>query len=112
MTDNERKELEHYRKLFAVGESGNLAVKGYLAFVKSLKQQIEHVENFSIAGNIEGKKAETVLYERSIAIWESLPDMITKMNRLKVELNIEFDPEAGKPKQQATRPELMAITHQ
>ena len=109
MTENERRELDHYRKLFAAAEDGNLAVKGYLAFVKSLKQQIDHVENFSIASNIDGKKSDTVLYDRSIAIWENLPDMIAKMNRLKVELNIEFDPEAGKPKQQATKPELMTF---
>ena len=112
MTENERKELEHFRRLFAAGEDGNLAVKGYLAFVKSLKQQIDHVENFNIAGNIDGKKSDTVLYDRSISIWEKLPDMIAKMNRLKVELNIEFDPEAGKPKQQALRPELLAQIHQ
>jgi hypothetical protein len=104
----EQKELEHYRKLFATGEEGNLAVSGYLAFVKSLKQQIEHIDNFSISTNIDGKKADTILYERSMAIWENLPDMIAKMNRLKVELKIEFDPEEGKPKSQATRPELMA----
>jgi hypothetical protein len=105
---SQQQELEHYRKLFAAGEEGNLGVKGYLAYVKSLKQQIDHVENFNIASHIDGKKADTVLYERSIAMWESLPDMIAKMNRLKLELKIEFDPEEGKPKQQATRPELIA----
>jgi capsule polysaccharide export protein KpsE/RkpR len=92
-TMNQQQELEHYRKLFAAGEDGNLGIKGYLAYVKSLKQQIDHVENFSISANIDGKKADT---------------MIAKMNRLKLELKIEFDPEAGKPKQQATRPELLA----
>lgn len=108
MTDNEHKELAHYRKMFAAGEDGNLAIKGYLAFVKSLNQQIDHVENFSISSNIDGKKSDTVLYDRSIAIWEKLPDMIAKMNRLKVELNIEYNPDAGKPKQMASRPELMS----
>ena len=108
MTELERKELDHYRRLFATGEDGNLAIKGYLAFVKSLKQQIEYIDNFNISSNIDGKKSDTVLYDRSIAIWEGLPDMISKMNRLKMELKIDFDPEEGKQKQMATRPELMA----
>lgn len=112
MTDREKKELDHFRKLFAAGEAGNIAIKGYLSFVKLLNQQIGYVDGFSISTHIDGKKSDTVLYDRSIAIWESLPDMITKMNKLKTELNIEFDPEAGKPKMQATRPELMAANHQ
>lgn len=111
MTDQERKELNHYRKLFSIGEH-DVAISGYKSYVKLVQQQIEYLSDFNLKSNIDGKKAETVIYDRSIALWESLPDMISKMNKLRVELKIEFDPEEGKLKQQATRPELMAITHQ
>ncbi len=104
---NEQKELEHYRKLFSLGEH-DVAVRGYEAYVNLVRQQVDYVKDFNIKANIDGKKAETVLYERSIALWESLPDMITKMNRLKNELKIDFDPEADKPKSGATSPQSIA----
>lgn len=110
MTDQE-KELEFYKKKFSVAEH-DIAVSGYLAYVGVVKQQVEYVKEFKITSNIDGKKTDTVVYERSIALWESLPDMISKMNRLKTELGIEYNPDEGKPKQQATRPELMASNPQ
>lgn len=110
MSELERKELEHYRKLFSTAEH-DVAIDGYISYVKLVRQQIEYLKDFNIRNNIDGKKTETVLYDRSISLWESMPEMITKMNRLKVELKIDFDPEAGKPKLQATRPELLAQTH-
>lgn len=106
MTDQEKKELDHYRKLFSIGEH-DIAISGYESYVKLVKQQIEYLDDFNLKSNIDGKKAETVIYDRSIALWESLPDMISKMNKLKVELKIEYNPDEGKPKAMAARPELM-----
>jgi hypothetical protein len=106
MSELEQKELEHYKRKFSLAEH-DLAISGYLAYVGVVEQQIEYIKNFKLSGNIDGKKADTVIYERSIALWESLPEAISKMNKLKFELKIEFDPEEGKVKQQATRPELM-----
>ena len=107
MTIEEAKELEFYKKKFSVAEH-DVALDGYLAYVNIVKQQVEYVKGFNIKSNIDGKKSETVLYDRSVALWESLPDMISKMNKLKMELKIEYNPDEGKIKQQATRPELMA----
>lgn len=105
--ENLKKELDHYRKKFSLGEH-DIAIKGYAAYVKILNQQIDHIEKFSIAANIDGKKADTVMYDRSVAMWESLPDMITKMNRLKAELKLDFDIDADKPKVGATNPQTIA----
>ena len=40
-----------------------------------------------------------------MSMGEGLPDMISKMNRLKIELNIPFDENEGKPKLTATSPQ-------
>lgn len=107
MSEQEKKELEHYRKKFSVSDS-DIAISGYLAYVNIVRQMVEYIKDFNIKSNIEGKKSENAMYERTEKIWGELPEMITKMNRLKIELNIPFDPEEGKQKQQAIRPELVA----
>lgn len=102
-----KKELEYYKKKFSVGEQ-DLAIDGYLSYVTLVRQQVEFIRNFNIKSNIEGKKTETVLYDRAMSMGEGLPDMISKMNRLKIELNIPFDENAGKPKQGATTPQSLS----
>lgn len=104
-----QKELEFYKKQFSVAEH-DVAINGYLAYVNIVKQQVDYVKDFSIKSNIEGKKSENAMYERTEAIWKNLPEMISSMNRLKTELKIEYNPDEGKPKLQATRPELVAKT--
>jgi len=103
MTD-EQKELEHYRKLFSVS-GHDLAMKGYISYVKLVKQQIEYMDDFELKAHIDGKKADTVLYDRSMDIGQKLPDMISRMNRLKDELKIEFSIEDGIPKKKAVSPQ-------
>lgn len=102
--DKLKKELEFYKKKFSTAEY-DLAIDGYLSYVGLVRQQVEFVKDFNIKSNIEGKKTETVLYDRAMAMGEGLPDMITKMNKLKVELNIPFDENEGKPKMTATSPQ-------
>lgn len=101
------KELEHYRKIFSLKEK-DLAIAGYIAYVNFVQQQVDYISQFKVKDNIEGKKTETVVYDRAIAMGESLPDMISKMNRLKVELKIEHDPMEGKPKIGATTPQSLS----
>jgi len=101
-----KKELEFYKKKFSTGE-WDLAVDGYLAYVALVRQQVEFMKDFKVKDNIDGKKAETVLYDRAMSMGEGLPDMISKMNRLKMELKIEFDESAGKPKVGATTPQSL-----
>jgi len=99
-----KKELDFYKKKFAIGDH-DVAVAGYLAYVNIVKQQVDHVKEFNIKSNIEGKKSENAMYERTEAIWKNLPDMISSMNRLRQELKIDYDPLEGKPKIGATTPQ-------
>lgn len=101
-----KKELDFYKTKFGVAEK-NVAVDGYIAYVNIVRQQVEYVKDFNIKANIEGKKSENAMYERTEAIWKNLPDMISSLNRLKLELNIEFDSDAGKIKQGATTPQSL-----
>lgn len=100
---NIEKELEHYKKLFSIGET-DIAMKGYLTYVKFVKEQVEFMENFKIKENIGGKKAETVMYDRAMDIGNNLPAVISKMNALKNELKIEFQNET-EIKRSATSPQ-------
>jgi hypothetical protein len=102
-----KKELEHYKQKFSIAEH-DVAVSGYLAYVNIVRQQVDYVKDFNIKSNIEGKKSENAMYERTEAIWKNLPDMISSMNRLKTELGITFNPDEGKPKMTATSPQSIA----
>jgi hypothetical protein len=101
-----KKELDFYKKKFSLAEH-DVAVNGYLAYVNIVKQQVEYVKDFDIKANIEGKKSENAMYDRTEAIWKNLPDMISSMNRLKIELNIQYDENEGKPKTGATTPQSL-----
>lgn len=98
------KELAFYKQKFSVAEH-NVALDGYLAYVKLVKQQVDFLKDFSIKSHIEGKKTETVLYDRAMDMGESLPQMISSMEKLKIELNIEYDEKDGMIKQGATSPQ-------
>lgn len=102
-----KKELEYYKKKFSIANE-DVAVKGYLAYVNIVKQQVEHIESFTVKSHIEGKKSENAMYERTEAIWKNLPEMISSLNRLKIELNIEYDPNDGRQKVRATTPQSLA----
>ncbi len=99
-----KKELEYYKNKLSLGEQ-DVAINGYLAYVNLVRQQVEYIKDFKIKDNIDGKKTETVVYDRAIAMGENLPKMISSMNSLKVELGIEFDENDGKAKRGATSPQ-------
>jgi hypothetical protein len=105
------KELEFYKKKFSVAEH-DVAVDGYLAYVNIVQQMVEFIKDFKIKANIDGKKSDNAMYERTEKIWNELPSMISSMNKLKTELGIEYNPEEGKARQMAIRPELIAKTNQ
>lgn len=104
---NQEKELEHYKKILSLGEH-DVAISGYIAYVNIVRQQVDHIKDFQIKSNIDGKKTETVLYDRTVAMWEKLPDMISRMNSLRAELKIDFDPDRDKPKSGAISPQSIA----
>ena len=97
-------ENEYFKKKLAIGEY-DLAYKGYLSFVKIVEQQVLFLDDFNLKSNIDGKKAETVIYERAESLWSNLPKMISSLNALKAELKIEFDPNDGKQKVGAISPQ-------
>ena len=99
-----KKELEYYKKKFSVAEN-DISLDGYLAYVNLVRQQVDFIKDFTIKNHIEGKKAETLIYERATEMGEKLPTMISKMNNLKMELSIEFDDKTGQPKMKASNPQ-------
>lgn len=107
MTELE-KELDFYKKKFSLGKF-DVAVDGYLGYVNIVRQMVEYIKDFDIKSNIEGKKSENAMYERTEKIWGELPDMISKMNRLKAELKIEYNPDEGKPKLSAASPQSLQM---
>lgn len=107
MNNELEKELAHYKKILSLAES-DIAISGYVAYVNFVRQQVDFIKDFKVKENIEGKKSETAMYDRAIAMGENLPDMISKMNRLKAELKIDYDPDADKPKSGATSPQSIA----
>lgn len=101
-----QKELEFYKKKFSLAEH-DVALDGYLSYVNIVRQQVSYIKDFDIKSNIDGKKSESAMYDRTEAIWKNLPSMISSMNSLKIELNIQFDDNAGKEKQGATTPQSL-----
>ena len=99
--------VSHYEKILKLAEH-DLAHKGYVTFCKIIQQQVEFLDDFNIKSNIDGKKTETVMYERAESMWEKLPKNISALNALRVELKIEYDEEAGKPKTVAASPQSIA----
>lgn len=99
--------IAHYERVLRLGES-DLAHRGYLAFSKIVEQQVEFLDDFNIKSNIDGKKTETVMYERAESLWTKLPNNISALNALRAELKIEYDAEAGKPKIGAASPQSIS----
>lgn len=83
----EEKELEHYKKIFGVGD---IATRGYKTAVKILEQQIEFLDGFKIKDKITQAAKDDPLYARAKDMWEGLPKGILELHKLKNELNIEY----------------------
>jgi len=99
-----KKQLEHYKKKLSLAEH-DVAMDGYVAYVNIVRQQVEYIKDFNIKSNIEGKKSENAMYDRTEAMWKNLPDMISSMNKLKVELNIPYDENEGVEQKGASSPQ-------
>lgn len=101
-----KRQLEFYKNKFSLAEK-DVAIDGYLAYVNIVRQQVDYIKEFKIKENIDGKKSESAMYDRTESIWKSLPGMISSMNALKIELNIQFDENEGKVKRGATTPQSL-----
>lgn len=103
----EQKQLEHYKKLFGVGD---VATRAYLSVVNILEQQVGFLENFQVKDKIVNPTKDDPVYERAIKIYEGMTDNVLKLNKLRLELGIDYDPENGKPKVGATSPQSIGKT--
>ncbi len=84
----EEKELEHYKKVFGVGD---VATRGYVTMVKILEQQIEFLNDFNIKSKIASEdKKDTIVYKNAKELWEGMSDTILSLNKLKNELGIDY----------------------
>ena len=81
------KELNHYRKIFGVGD---LATRAYSKVVKMIEQQVDFLDSFELKTKITSAAKDDPVYGRAKEIWEELPDMILKLNKLKIELDIQY----------------------
>jgi len=80
---------EEYEKRMGIGQF-DPAKDGYLVLIKILRQQNEYLQDFTIKTKIgSDEKADTIAYKNAKDLWENLPDMIKKVNTLKVELKME-----------------------
>jgi hypothetical protein len=103
MTEQE-KELEHYKKLFGVGEH-NPVLNAYKVYVNQLRQRVEYLNLFSLKSKISAPAKDDPEYARAMDLIDSLPKMITSVNDLQVQLKVTYNPDEEKPKQRATSPQ-------
>jgi hypothetical protein len=76
------KKLDYYEKDAAFG--------GFFTLNRIVNQQREYLNKFSIAGYIASEdKVEQLAYKNAKDLWENLPDMITQLNRLRIDLKLD-----------------------
>lgn len=107
MTELE-KELEHYKKLFGVGEH-NPVLNAYKVYVNQLRQRVEYLNLFSLKSKISAPAKDDPEYARAMDLIDSLPKMITSVNDLQVQLKVTYNPDEEKPKQRATSPQSLML---
>lgn len=81
--------ISEYEKRMGIGDF-DPAKEGYFVYVGILNQQIEYLRDFKIKSRISSEeKSEMAEYKNAKDLWENLPDMITKVDTLKVALKME-----------------------
>ena len=89
---DEKKKVSVLEQKLATYEK-DTSKSGYFAVKRIINLQIAYLQNFSIKDKIGGKPSEDGTYIRSKDMWESLPDMITKLDALKKTLRIGAEEE-------------------
>lgn len=74
------KELLRYKK--------DATYRGYYVQNKIANQQIDILEDFDLESEIKKSPKEDKYFDRAKGLWEGMPDMISGLNKLKVELKI------------------------
>lgn len=84
-----KKKVAEYEKRMGIGEF-DPAKDGYLVLIDILRQQNTYLGKFKIENFIASEdKGNVVAYKNAKDLWENLPDMIKKVNTLRVELKME-----------------------
>ena len=97
--DDLKKQLSDEKKKVSILEQklatyeNDVSKSGYFAVKRIVNLQIAYLQNFNIKDKIGGKPSEDGTYARSKDMWESLPDMITKLGALKKTLKIGTEEE-------------------
>ena len=102
-----KKELEYYKKKLGVGEH-DPTTNGFIVLVEQLRQRNEFLKDFKIKEKIGNAVKDDPVYARAMDLIDTLPKMISSVNALKLELNVQYDPNAGKQKIGATTPQSLA----
>lgn len=100
------KEVAHYRKVLGVG-SYNPAGDGFSVLIEQLRQRNEFIKNFKIVEKIGNVAKDDPVYARATDMIDTLPQMISKINGLSMELKIEYVPENAEEKSGATSPQSL-----
>lgn len=89
MEKDYKKLCEEYEKRMGIGES-DPAKDGYIVLIEILRQQNAYLGKFKIESFISSEeKGNIAAYKNAKDLWENLPDMIKKVNTLKMELKME-----------------------
>lgn len=84
-----KQKIEEYEKRMGIGDS-DPAKDAYLVYVNILEQQIEFLKEFKLKTKIASEeKSDVLAYKNAKDLWENLPDMISKVRGLKIELKME-----------------------
>ena len=84
-----QKKVAEYEKRMGIGEF-DPAKDGYIVLIEILRQQNTYLGKFKIESFISSDdKGNIAAYKNAKDLWENLPDMIKKVNTLKVELKME-----------------------
>ncbi len=75
------------------------AKRGFYTINRIVNQQVEYLNGFNIKSKIGAEdKSEMAEYKNAKDLWENLPKMITSLNQLRLEMNIDGNEESDIPK--------------
>lgn len=63
-------------------------IRGYYVQNKIANQQIDILDSFDLADEIKKNPKDDKYFDRAKGLWESMPDMISGLNKLKMELRV------------------------
>lgn len=83
-----KKRCDEYEKMLGIGKY-DIPRKAFFALCKIVESQTNRLNKFNLDTEIVKDAKEDKVYDRTKAIWEGLPKMITDINSLRKDLNIK-----------------------